>query len=195
MTDRFLLILIFLFSFFSCNTNDKKNENEDFYVIKHKDYSKVDTDEISIMVEYYFDYNIILLDSISDIYYHKKRWGCRTGREFNGNLPYFGFLQPKDFIKTEDLDNLKGRVLADMLSDSTETSHRVGLICNKDTIRDKRYFELKKFFLSNDIGVSVRKTTEEENAILESIMERKEYEPYLIEWKNTFGAPDSSFYE
>ena len=190
LIHKILLIVLSLSILLSCNTNNVKNEEEDFFVIEYSDFSNIDTNKV-VMVEYYLDYNIILFDSISDIYYYKTRWLCLTGMGFNGNLPYFRFLQPDDFEKDDDLDKIKEFVFAGMLSDSTKTSRNwVGLIYNQDTIRDKRYFELKQFFMDNNINVATRKTTEEEDVILKSIMSGKKYEPHLIEWKNTFDVPD-----
>jgi len=187
-----LLISIFAFvllilCLFSCNTNT----SEEIYIIKYGNPADRDTNE-EVHVQYYAGYNIILFDSIPDIFYHRIRsWPHHHWYgDAYGFVPDFFFLRPLYFEKDTNLDKIKEVVLAEVL----ERAHPwVYLIYNQDTIRDKRFFALKDFFESNNIHVSVRKPTEEENYILISILSGKEYEPHLIEWKNTVNVSDKSW--
>ena len=184
---KFTYCILILFMLLSCSHN--RTENERIYIIQYKmpnDTIGSDSLPIEYFKEFYLDYNIILFDSMPEIYYHKKRFFCLPGMEQeNKALPYFRNLKPDYFLNINNLNEIKETILAD-----TVRPKWIYLAYNKDTIRDKRYFELKTFFTNNNINVSTRKITEEEEVILTSIMNGKKYEPHLIDWKNTSNVPN-----
>ena len=184
------LVLIFTVLTVSCTCCHNGNiENEEVYVIQYKTTNDtIDSDGLphEYFTEFYLDYNIILFDSIQEIYYHKKRFLCLTGMEReNKKLPYYRNLKPEYFLKINNINEIKEVILADTIKPKW-----IYLAYNEDTIRDKRYFELKTFFTNNNIHVSTRKTTEEEDVILTTIMNGEKYEPHLIDWKNTSNVPN-----
>ena len=172
-----------------CLVSCKQNVSEErIRVVDSSWIDSIDTSDAFFTVSWYAPYNIILLDSISDIYFHR----VPRSPNFEGVGPHFYNLRPRNFEKTDDLIQIKEIVLAHML---LERSRRwIYLIYNQDTIRDRRYFILKDFFKNHDILVSTRRPTEEENAILNAIMSGQKYKPHLIEWKNTTNVPDTAWF-
>ena len=183
---RFLLIIFLACCLFSC----KQNTSEERIRVLDTSMSWLNDIDTTMFlgVNWYAPYNIILLDSVSDIYFY----GLSFTHSFNNEiLPAFHLLRPQYFEKTDDLGKIKEVVLARVLSG--RTNKWIYLIYNRDTIRDKRYFILEDFFESKGIRVSTRMPTEEENAVLNSIMRGEKYKPHLIEWRNTVSVPDSSW--
>lgn len=173
-----------------CDNNTSNSENDiQQYVIQKAD-SQIRTDSITgepILTyrEFYFDYNIILIDSLSPIYSHKKRFYCLTGSNiWNNTLPIFRNLKPGYFEKYEENDLLLNEILG-----SENEIKRVNLISNKDTITDTRYFKLKHDLLENGIKVSTRPITEEETFVLIAILENRFYNPKEINWERTLRTP------
>lgn len=159
---------------------------KEIYIIKSLDTNKIcnDTNTLTV-VEFYLDYNIIIVDSLKDIYYHKKRFYCLYGRDSFVKLPYFRNLQPEYFLKRKKIDEIINLILSDSIRPK-----RVYIACNRDTIVDERYFQMKKLFIQNNIAVSTRKLTEEEDVVLSSIQNKKKYKPENIIWKRTLGVPE-----
>jgi len=188
--------LILLFSFACCQrqeNNDSILEKEEVFIIKHFDQNEsfqsslADTLQM-YRIEYYLDYNIILIDTISDIYYHKKRFYCLTGLEMRNNLPFFRNLQPEYFQKNTSITEILNQVLSDSIK-----PERVYIAFNRDTIMDERYFQLKNLFIKNNIVVSTRNPTEEEDVVLSSIINNRKYKPEEIEWQRTQYVPEKKF--
>ena len=185
-----------LFSFACCQrqeNNDSILEKEEVFIIKHFDQNEsfqsslADTLQM-YRIEYYLDYNIILIDTISDIYYHKKRFYCLTGLEMRNNLPFFRNLQPEYFQKNTSITEILNQVLSDSIK-----PERVYIAFNRDTIMDERYFQLKNLFIKNNIVVSTRNPTEEEDVVLSSIINNRKYKPEEIEWQRTQYVPEKKF--
>ncbi len=186
--NTFIFSLI-LFTITCCNgklKNEDISDVREIYIIKSLDTKKEynDTNTLTI-VEFYLDYNILLVDSLKDIYYHKKRFYCLYGRDSFVRLPYFRNLQPEYFKKSKIVEEVINLILRDSIRPK-----RVYIACNQDTIVDERYFQMKKLFIKNNIAVSTRKLTEEESIVLNSILNKKEYKPENINWKRTLGVPE-----
>lgn len=193
--------LILFFSFVCCQSqesNDSIPGKEEVFIIKHFDqnerFQSILADSLEFYrIEYYFDYNIILIDTIPDIYYHKKRFFCLTGREMRNNLPFFRNLQPEYFQKNMSITEILNQVLSDSIRAESVYPKRVNIAYNRDTIMDERYFQLKNLFIKNNIAVSTRNPTEEEDVILRSIINNRKYKPEEIEWQRTQYVPDKKF--
>lgn len=178
LTYLFILILAN-----SCqNHSSSQNISDDSDSISTSD--KSDNKNTLFVREFYFDYNIIFIDSISKIFFHKARFYCATGEDFNNNLPYFRNLKPDYFEVALNTSEL----LKIIINDENITEH-VYLISNNDTITDQRYFHLKSQLLKHGIKSSKRKLTEEEDEIMKSIIYKKEYNPEKVKWKSTLNVP------
>lgn len=182
-----IAIIIFLtLTIIGCGNNHHRLEKDiQQYVIK-KAKHKVNIDSITenpipFIKEFYFDYNIILVDTLRSIYFHEKRFYCLTGSDvWNNSLPIFRNLKPDYFEKEDKIELVLNRIIK-----SKKEIERVYLISNKDTISDDRYFELKQKLIENKIGVSTRLMTEEEIAVLSSILENRKHNPIEVDWKST----------
>jgi hypothetical protein len=156
------------------------------YIIHKPDFSpRIDSisgDTMLIAVNYYHDINIILIDSLSQIYYHIKRFVCRgcVGVQDHSTLPEFIGLEPKRLIKT---DSSKG-IIKELLQ-YVEAPKWVYLVSNKDTITDSRYFEIKKALTNQGINISTRLLTEEEANVLQCVLDNREYNPSDFSWNET----------
>ena len=192
MTDftKIYLLIFLAVLMVGCHNNISKSGNDiQQYVIQKADY-QIRTDSITgepiqVFREFYFDYNIILIDSIGSIYFHKKRFYCLTGSDvWNNTLPVFRNLKSDYFEKLDEIELLLNEIL-----DSENETERVYLISNKDTISDTRYFKLKQNLLENGIKVSTRLITEEETVIMTTILKNMEYNPNEINWERTLSIP------
>lgn len=182
MRIKLIYILIFVLAYSCQNNPSRKNVSKDSDSISTCDKSNnIDT---LFIREFYFDYNIIFIDSISKIYFHKKQFYCRNGNDFNNNLPYFRNLKP-DYFKV----SLNNSELLKIIISEENITKRVYLISNTDTITDKRYFDLKSQLFKVGIKSSTRKLTEEEDEIMKSIIYKKHYNPEKVKWKSTLNVP------
>lgn len=193
--SSFLLVIILISIFFGCGTISKKKleNNDESFIIKKGDTNRIRIDSVTgdtieFMRVFYFDYNIILIDSVPDVYYHKDFFHCYTDYPLNNILPFYAFMDVDDFYKCASAKEMEDIIL----KDSSFSRDRLYIVSNKDTIRDKRYFLLKNTFLANNIQISTRVLTEEESYIMKAILTRKEYCPENIQWKKTLEVPDKA---
>lgn len=184
-----LLLFIFLVSITGCQNIQRFDDSSDqaFYVIQAatQDQNSASSSGTIRFRIFYFDYNIILIDSIPEIYYHGKRFYCKTGAEPNNQMPFFYHFTPDDFHPVEKVPDLMHVILSDSV-----IPQRVYLISNTDTIRDAKYFELKARFAQCNIKTSTRFITEEEEEIMKSILNNTIYRPENINWNHTLYVPD-----
>ena len=164
-----------------------KKENQKYIIKKANSKPRIDSltgKPIQFIREFYFDYNIILIDTLSSSYFHKKRFYCLTSNDiWNNSLPIFRNLKPEYFEKAETVEMVLKRIL-----ENDEKVESVYLISNKDTISDTRYFKLKQDLTENGINVSTRVITEEERVIITSILEKRKYNPDEINWEKTLNV-------
>lgn len=183
-----IVILLFIITF-GCNNIDSmsKKENQKYIIKKANSKPRIDSltgKPIQFIREFYFDYNIILIDTLSSSYFHKKRFYCLTSNDiWNNSLPIFRNLKPEYFEKAETVEMVLKRIL-----ENDEKVESVYLISNKDTISDTRYFKLKQDLTENGINVSTRVITEEERVIITSILEKRKYNPDEINWEKTLNV-------
>ena len=183
------IVILLLITTIGCNNIDSisKKENQKYIIQKANSKPRIDSltgKSIQFIREFYFDYNIILIDTLSSSYFHKKRFYCLTGNDiWNNSLPIFRNLRPEYFEKAETIEMVLKRIL-----ENDEKIQRVYLISNKDTISDTRYFELKQDLTENGINVSTRVITEEERVIMTAILEKKKYNPDEINWEKTLNV-------
>lgn len=140
MPLRTIYFISFCFLITCCNNTEKviaEFEEEEVYVIKEVIINSNEVDPISgeeiidLGPVFYLDYNIILIDTIPNFYYHKQEYFCFTGYPQNNNLPYFVNLQPENFHQNEGVRGIVNIIL----NDSTRTE-QVYIAYNKDTITD-----------------------------------------------------------
>lgn len=193
--SKFLLVTIILSLIFGCGTvSMEKAETEDeTFIIKKGDTNRIRIDSVTgdtidFMRVFYFDYNIILIDTVPSVYYHKGFSYCDASYPFNNILPFYAFMDVDDFYKCASAKHMVDIIL----KDSSFSKDRLYIVSNKDTIRDKRYFLLKNTFLANNIKISTRVLTEEETYIMKAILTGKEYCPENIQWKRTLEVPDKA---
>ena len=193
-----LIGLVFVISILSCNTPSSHNsalskrDTIPTYIIHKPDFSppidSISGDTMLIIVNYYHDINIILIDSLSQIYYHRKRFVCGgcMGEQKQSILPQFVGLEPKRLIR---IDSSK-KIVKEILQDE-EVPKRVYLVSNKDTITDSRYFEIKKVLIEQGIKISTRLLTEEEANVLQCVLDNRAYNTSDFSWSET----DIRFFE
>lgn len=177
-----ILILIILIS---CQNEQKLKTLKDSEIYVIKTSSPYDKDDSFKFREFYFNYNIIMIDSIPEIYYHKKRFNCLTGTEPNNTLPNFCNLKPENFLASNNTSELIKIIVND-----SEIPKRVYLISSNDTITDNRYFDLKTQLEKHNIKTSTRVWTEEEEEIMKSILKKINYRPENINWEKTLNVPN-----
>jgi len=159
-----IISIFFLIIFFSCQEghNRKGSENLEIFIVTNSNQQNDSLNNTkNVYREFYSDLNIIFIDSIPEIYYHRKRIYCLTGSEPNNTLPFFRNLKPEYFKTSQSTLELRDLVLKENLKHK-----RIYLISNKDTIRDKRYFDLKNKLIDKGILTSTRTLTEEETVII-----------------------------
>lgn len=189
-----LIILLFTGCHSGFNTDSNRN-NIEYYIIRDADTNKIRIDPktgdsiefmIEVMIDFYCPYNIILIDTLNEIYYHKKQFQCFTGYPENNSLPFYGFLKKEYFEKCSSVFEMEQIIMTDSLLHN----RRVYLISNKDTISDKKYFSLRNALQNDSIKVSTRLLTEEEEEIMKSILNNFDYCPEKIIWHKTLMVPD-----
>jgi len=177
-----------LIIFISCQNEQKLNSlktSEIYFVRSSNSFNKGYSTENTITFrDFYFDYNIILIDSISSIYYHIKPLNCMSGTKPNNEFPNFCNLKPENFLTVKSISDLMKIILT-----NSEIPERIYLISNNDTIRDIRYFKLKDQLSNHDIKTSTRVLTEEEEEIMKSILKNTDYRPENINWVRTLNVP------
>ena len=185
-----IIPILILVTLFGCQNEHqmRTSENSEIYVIRSVP-EDTQNDSMSngtiTFREFYFDFNIILIDSISEIYFHKKHFYCLTGTNPNNKLPHFRNLKPEYFQTSKNTSELIKLILKEI-----QNPERVYLISSNDTIRDKRYFDFKDNLSENGIKSSTRTLTEEEVVIMKSILQKAEYRPENIIWERTLNVPN-----
>jgi hypothetical protein len=168
--------------------SESKAKNQEYIVQKASTKVRLDSltgDTVPFIREFYFDYNIILIDTISPVYLHQNRFQSLTGLAvWNNDLPVYRYLKPEYFEKIAKIEMVLKRIL-----ESEKEIERVYLISNKDTINDSRYFELKQKLNESGIDVSTRVITEEEKFIMTAILKNRKYHPDKKNWENTLNVP------
>ena len=186
---QILLGIFLLITILACNNINSqfKGKNQIYSIQKAKSELSIDSltnKPKQLIREFYLDYNIILIDTLSSVYFHKKKFLCLSGQEnLNRSFPFFINLKPKFMEKSQTIEMVLKRVL-----ENKEKVERVYLISNVDTISDSRYFNLKQYLIRNRIKVSTRIITEEERLVMTAILENKEYRPDKINWKKTLNV-------
>jgi len=186
-----ILFFLFILLFAACSSNSSENVVEisdsiPTYIIQKPDsFARIDSltgDTTLVDIEYYYDFNIILIDSLSQIYYHRKRWVCGgcVGNQLRSNLPDFIGLMPDQIIREDSLNV----VLRDLFINGANPKY-IYLISNKDSIIDPRYFALKDSLLKRNIHVSTRLLTEEETNVLFCLLNNRVYHSDDYLWDST----------
>lgn len=191
MLKKLLYIQILLL--FGCSSNNANHDHnltkENIFIIdKDRPFknsiSSPDTNTI-VITEYYFDYNVLLIDTLKELYYSTLPFYCLAGREIENNfLPYYVGFDKNSFQKSDDTYALINLISRDSSEDKT-----VYLVSNTDTIRDERYFEIKDSLKGKGIWVSTITLTEEEEEILRAILTKVDYEPEKVLWDKTIDLP------
>lgn len=178
-----------------CKSSSKENTSSETeaFIIKKPSLETIQIDSITgdtirIIRDFYFDFNIILIDTIDEVYYHKDIQREMTGCPWNNTLPIYSFMKKDDFFKCASTENIENIILNDTLF----SRDNIYMVSNKDTIRDKRYFILKNLLLSNNIKISTRLLTEEEEHIMRAILNTCEYNPNDIHWEKTLNIPENN---
>ncbi|MCC5917641.1 MAG: hypothetical protein JJU02_10000 [Cryomorphaceae bacterium] len=176
-------ILLFQIILVSCHSSTTKNEQvvwDSVYVIKKP--PPIDTTGGKITIKtYYFDHNIILIDTLDILFHFTTNTMCRMNERVNEIRPPYMNLSPDDFDIIKDINQLIFKIKNDPYK--FEKEPRIYLISNRDTIIDPRYFKLKNEL--QPFWLSTRKPTEEEFYILEAILQEKQHDPQRIKWKKT----------
>jgi len=190
---RYLLIFCSIWFFVACSRFDAKLEKNTIdsiplYVIKKPNLAaRIDSltgDTIPVFISYYFDFNIILIDSLPQIYYHKKKWVCSgcmgaVTDEMDKHPRLIG-LQPDMLIEVDGIDRLSQKLFSE---DTTPNS--VYIVSNRDSIYDLRYFALKDSLMNKGIHVSTRLLTQEEANVLTCVINDTTYNPNNYPWEYT----------
>lgn len=145
-----------------------KSEEDLFFIVREYNEAYFQ-DSLNPVHDYYTKHNIILLGQSDSIFYHDFYMGCGTGwspydppREINFEI------WPMRIFRNVDQ-------VADMIRHVENTPRLVMLISDRDTIRDNRYFELKKNLeqIEKTYIISTRLITNYEQAEINRIMVQK----------------------
>ncbi len=184
------LLLICLTLFLGC-TQPTKNSTETFIV-------PVDTLPIykttgnqppppPLIKSYYFPSNFII-DTGGHIYFYQQRvqygWFCGTGIEWD-TPPSFIDLKPKDIIEVPS-DNIEQFIKSNI--QYLDNSNRLFAIASTvDTITSAGLAKIFMVFkdTSNHINWKFRRTTQEENVVLDYKKKKERYDYEEIKWDST----------
>jgi hypothetical protein len=123
---RLTVFFLVFYSIVSCSDHgyQERNlqDNEMYYVIDQpyleQNPDSIENDSIMFFTEFYFEYNILLIDTLSAIYYYKMPFYCLTGREIWNELkPYYVGMNPEWFRQSVRVDN----IISVIIQDSTES--------------------------------------------------------------------------
>ena len=199
MKKIFISILIFtIFIFTSCKQEKLVNVEDKYYVISKEDSLSKSNDSIPPPPpppqKYKWYSNLVfIIDSKNKVYIYQTEYvknfkNTKLIEEYE--YPNYIGLKPENlttfeindfiaFVKSNnDIFGLKGK------KDHTRFFY---IASDKDTIRNKALFELSQF-LKNEIRVNylIRKTTEEENFVLQYKRNKQEFIPEEIHWSSKF---------
>jgi hypothetical protein len=185
--QKFIIAMITMLILLGCRSSENINtlttSSDSLYIVKMDTslYEFNYNDSVITLREFYCDYNIILIDSLENIFYHKRK----SHDLFPDPKPSFIYLKIDDIKKTGSIKSMMK-----IIRSGKKNPARVYLISNNDTITDYRYFKIKSILKDQGIGVSSRILTEEENYIVQCKLLGRQYDPKNYLWKNTIYAPD-----
>jgi len=175
--------------FISCS--QKPTRTNDVYIVPQREKPQVDTTlneppPLPPIQTYYLTTNFII-DTFGEVYFYEQPqygWFCGTG--FNWDTPpEFINLKPKDIVQVP-INSITDFIKLNVLSlDSND--RRVAIASVKDTIQS---IGLSKILAacndnSNKIRWTFRKTTQEENVVLNFKKVNKRYNPEDIKWDSS----------
>ena len=186
------MLLFAILAFISCKKQDK---GIPFYTMEARKEKNISSNDIlppppPFFLENYYSKHNIVIDSLGDLYYfkHKKiAWVCGTGYDSDTTYPaMFISLSPKDLtlIPKNEIDNFLRLNITDSLKPDDKMYIMVG------SARDSFYSpELSKIALTidkyKDGRIIIRKTTQEEEIVLDYKKKKLPYNPNLINWDST----------
>lgn len=188
----FLLIIIILFS---CNKKEdnhpKKNLIKKLYIIsleerklkEYEDSLKNSTEKILLPRKGFYGENNMLIDKSGNVFFFQEQYigaVCGTGME-NDTLPKFLDLQPEDLIKIPK-QSLEKFINENVMSKPEK--RRILIIASQnDTIKDKAFL---KFYYNLKVPIYfIRRTTQEEDTVLQYKKTDKHYFSDEIKWDKT----------
>lgn len=153
-------------SLLACADESKENS---FFVVGEYNEAYFQDSINNTAYDYYAKHNIILFDCSDSLFYHDFYLGCGTGWSPYDPPREIDFeIWPMQIFKNVDQ-------VTDHLRHTENTPRLIMLISNQDTIRDKRYFYLKKNLeqIEKAYIISPRLITNYEQSEINRIMVQK----------------------
>jgi hypothetical protein len=184
----FLICLFML----SCSKKEDNQKKITTYVIsyenqKHKNYSdsllRNNSNLIEIPKRGIYGESQLVIDKKGNLYFYQNAYVMRMcgTRDENDTLPHFLDLKPKDFVQIPE------NSLGDFISKNIltkEKNRRILIIASQcDTIKNISFLN----FLSNNQlnAYYIRKTTQEEDTVLQYKIGDKYYDFEYVKWDKT----------
>ncbi len=181
MDKNFCFVLVsIIFTLLSCEKKTfEKSAPETYYVISAKD--SVEKAKFPIEHPPFGEMNFVLADSNRVFYYRTiMPWICMPS---NDKRPPFLGLQPRDLIELPQ-ESLKDFILLNY--SHQENFNLVSVASKVDTIKTKNLKVLMDGFAKAEVKqYFVRRTTHEEDVVLEYKINRKIYLSSKIKWDTT----------
>lgn len=180
MQRELLIFVAVIFStLVSCNKGSEKSIKESYYVISVED----SINQINFPIEHpaFGDMNFLLADSNRVFYYRTiAPMICVSS---DGKIPPFTGLDVKDLIE------LPNKCLEDFVLLNYQRQENFNLISvasKSDTIKSKNFKILMSGFAKAKVKqYYIRRTTHEEETVLDYKIKRKPYSPDEIKWDTT----------
>ena len=139
-----------------------------------------------LVKEFYFNYNLII-DTGNHIFYYQRPIvrSCGNIEEWDKlKIPYFLGLKPNDIIQIPS-DNIEQFLKLNMLN--SEYQRWASIASTVDTIKSSGLFKIMSLFNDtlNNVKWIFRKTTIEENIVLQYKKSGNTYSPDEIKWDST----------
>lgn len=180
-----VLVLMIVSLFLGC-VKKREVESQKLYIISEEDRmynEKLKKEKVSfpfIPVGVSGESNLII-DKYSNVFYYQRNKKpallCDYGRE-NDTIPLFLDLQPKDLIKIPK--DYIGEFINENLKDKEKKKQILIMASQMDTIKDKQFL---KFLKNIQIPIYIiRRTTQEEDTVLNYKKKNTFYDPKEIKW-------------
>ena len=188
MKNPVLILLLILFV--GCK---RQNQTlDDAYIISREDsLQKVKLTRRNsppVFPGFYSTFNIVL-DTSGKIFLHRKSIMSMCSTDADPSKPDFLDLRPSDFFIIRG-NNLNDLVKDNVLNNEVNEGHNrqfIYIASPVDTIRQKEFYQLFEYLRDERLArFVIRRTTEEEDAVIKAVKENSPYYSSEVKWKVGF---------
>lgn len=184
---KHLLVILFAVSSVACNHQGLTSADE--YIISREDsllkVKLAKRNAPPFVAGFYSTFNLVL-DTSGKIFLHRKSIKSMCTTDTDQSKPDFLNLRPSDFIQIAG-DNLHD-LIRDNVLDNEKNRLYVYIASPVDTIRQKEFYRLIAYFRKVRFArYIIRKTTEEEDAVIKAVKGNVDYYHSEVDWKEGFG--------